>query len=284
MHLQNAGKRKSYLAALSIILSGYLLFLTSALWFPGQEKSLEYYTPFGAQVEIGGTGNTVSLVYWAYSPSQAAMSVERDLGGSIDGEAAFEAVDRAMDKLPVSVIFSQSGTYALKIAPVPEDFGAVSLRVSVNGDTARLYTNSGQVERVEGLAFYPDLEGYYQARIKRNIRDLEQEMEEVQKTKQERERQIASCQEQIMQAKKRLPYLSRKQREDTEKAISSWENQISGYQTQQEAAKQALQELEDEIAAQKRLLPGDTEDGQAVPGSGAENVSGTDTGIEESEK
>ena len=80
VRLAHAGKRNRYLAATGIAFIGYVLFLSSALWFPGQKKSMEY-TPLGIQQEIGETTCMVSVVYWAYAPEQEAMLVELDLDG-----------------------------------------------------------------------------------------------------------------------------------------------------------------------------------------------------------
>lgn len=38
VRLAHAGKRNRYLAATGIAFIGYVLFLSSALWFPGQKK------------------------------------------------------------------------------------------------------------------------------------------------------------------------------------------------------------------------------------------------------
>ena len=51
VRLAHAGKRNRYLAATGIAFIGYVLFLSSALWFPGQKKSMEY-TPLGIQQDI----------------------------------------------------------------------------------------------------------------------------------------------------------------------------------------------------------------------------------------
>ena len=139
VRLAHAGKRNRYLAATGIAFIGYVLFLSSALWFPGQKKSMEY-TPLGIQQEIGEITCMVSVVYWAYAPEQEAMLVELDLDG-IRSEVTFSAVDKARDPIPVEVKLAQSGTYVLKLSSVPEDFQAISLRVMVEGQTRRLYTN-----------------------------------------------------------------------------------------------------------------------------------------------
>ena len=99
VRLAHAGKRNRYLAATGIAFIGYVLFLSSALWFPGQKKSMEY-TPLGIQQEIGETTCMVSVVYWAYAPEQEAMLVELDLDG-IRSEVTFYAVDKARDPIPV---------------------------------------------------------------------------------------------------------------------------------------------------------------------------------------
>ena len=191
VRLAHAGKRNRYLAATGIAFIGYVLFLSSALWFPGQKKSMEY-TPLGIQQEIGETTCMVSVVYWAYAPEQEAMLVELDLDG-IRSEVTFYAVDKARDPIPVEVKLAQSGTYVLKLSSVPEDFQAISLRVMVEGQTRRLYTNIDQVEQVNRLHFYPDLTGYYQARIQRNIEVLEQEIAAEKAQIQELDEQIAAC-------------------------------------------------------------------------------------------
>lgn len=176
VRLAHAGKRNRYLAATGIAFIGYVLFLSSALWFPGQKKSMEY-TPLGIQQEIGETTCMVSVVYWAYAPEQEAMLVELDLDG-IRSEVTFSAVDKARDPIPVEVKLAQSGTYVLKLSSVPEDFQAISLRVMVEGQTRRLYTNIDQVEQVNRLHFYPDLTGYYNdsaqktPAVRKNVRGM----------------------------------------------------------------------------------------------------------------
>lgn len=135
------------------------------------------------------------------------MLVELDLDG-IRSEVTFYAVDKARDPIPVEVKLAQSGTYVLKLSSVPEDFQAISLRVMVEGQTRRLYTNIDQVEQVNRLHFYPDLTGYYQARIQRNIEVLEQEIAAEKAQIQELDEQIAAYQVQITQTSERMPYLS----------------------------------------------------------------------------
>lgn len=225
VRLAHAGKRNRYLAATGIAFIGYVLFLSSALWFPGQKKSMEY-TPLGIQQEIGETTCMVSVVYWAYAPEQEAMLVELDLDG-IRSEVTFSAVDKARDPIPVEVKLAQSGTYVLKLSSVPEDFQAISLRVMVEGQTRRLYTNIDQVEQVNRLHFYPDLTGYYQARIQRNIEVLEQEIAAEKAQIQELDDQIAAYQVQITQTSERMPYLSRQQRTDAENSIETWKKEIA---------------------------------------------------------
>lgn len=252
VRLAHAGKRNRYLAATGIAFIGYVLFLSSALWFPGQKKSMEY-TPLGIQQEIGETTCMVSVVYWAYAPEQEAMLVELDLDG-IRSEVTFSAVDKARDPIPVEVKLAQSGTYVLKLSSVPEDFQAISLRVMVEGQTRRLYTNIDQVEQVNRLHFYPDLTGYYQARIQRNIEVLEQEIAAEKAQIQELDEQIAAYQVQITQTSERMPYLSRQQRTDAENSIETWKKEIAECQEKQQAATEQITELVDEQEKQKQLL------------------------------
>ena len=166
MRLEHAGKKKSYLMAAAGILIGYLFFFTSALWYPGQNNASEY-TPIGQLQQIGETENSVTIEYWAYASEQQAMSVELDV---ITAEkVSFEAVDKKRREIPVTVKLSQAGTYVLELDSVQPDFQAVSLRVTVEGKTIRLYTNEKQVDQVKELKFYPDLNGYYKSRINRKI-------------------------------------------------------------------------------------------------------------------
>ena len=85
----------------------------------------------------------------------------------------------------------------------------------------QLYTNIDQVEQVNRLHFYPDLTGYYQARIQRNIEVLEQEIAAEKAQIQELDEQIAAYQVQITQTSERMPYLSRQQRTDAENSIET---------------------------------------------------------------
>lgn len=281
--LEHAGKRKLYLTAVSGALIGYLLFFTSALWFPGQKKSMEY-TPPGVQQEIGETACMVSVVYWAYAPSQRAMSVELDLDGTFD-DVRFSAVDKARDTIPVEIKLSQSGTYVLELSAVPENFQAISLRVTVQGETLRLYTNEEQVERVDTLVFYPNLNGYYQARIRRNIVSLEEEIEEQKIRIQDLTDQIADYQIQITQTSERLPYLSRQQRTDAEASIETWKTQIGNCREKQKEANDRIMELTDEQEKQKELLdePGMDDQQKIQTEEPASFVSDSDTQEQESE-
>ena len=210
---------------------GYLIFFTSRLWYPGQ-KDAEDYTPIGQMQEIKETGNGVTIVYWAYSPEQSVMSVELDIN-AVDRDISFAAVDKKRRELPVTLKLSQSGTYVLELDSIQEDFQAVSLRVTIQGKTIRLYTNNKQIDKVEKLTFYSDLDGYYQARVSRNILLLEQEIQET---------------------KERLQYLSKQQRVDAEKTITAWRTHIETYQSQQKEAQERIVELTDEIEKQKKII------------------------------
>ena len=170
---------------------------------------------------------------------------------------SFEAVDKKRREIPVTVKLSQAGTYVLELDSVQPDFQAVSLRVSVEGKTIRLYTNEKQVDQVKQLKFYQDLNGYYQARINRNIQSLEQEIADQKELIQKLDEEISSCQKQIDQTNERLPYLSRQQRIDAENSIEDWKKQIESYQTQQKEAKEQITELTDEIENQKKLISGE---------------------------
>lgn len=181
------------------------------------------------------------------------MSVELDMS-AVKGDVSFAAVDKERRDIPVTVEFSQSGTYILKLDSVQQDFQAVSLRVTVQDKTIRLYTNEGQVDHVDELTFYSDLDGYYQARIKRNILELEQEIQQVKDSIQQWDEEISSYKEQIAQTKARLPYLSQKQRTDAQNSITAWEKQIEDCQGQQKEANEQISQLTDEINAQKNMI------------------------------
>ena len=141
-------------------------------------------------------------------------------------KVSFEAVDKKRREIPVTVKLSQAGTYVLELDSVQPDFQAVSLRVTVEGKIIRLYTNEKQVDQVKELKFYQDLDGYYQARINRNIQSLEQEIADQKELIQKLNEEISSCQKQIDQTNERLPYLSRQQRTDAENSIEDWKKQI----------------------------------------------------------
>lgn len=252
VRLGHAGKRKSYLTTVIVVVMGYLLFFTSTLWYPGQ-RDAEDYTPIGQMQEVKETGNGVTIVYWAYSPEQSAMSVELDIN-AVDRDISFAAVDKKRREIPVTLKISQSGTYVLELDSIQEDFQAVSLRVTIQGKTIRLYTNNKQVDKVEKLIFYSDLDGYYQARVSRNILSLEQEIQETKEQIRSLQEQIESCEGQLAQTKERLPYLSKQQRVDAEKTITAWKTQIETYQSQQKEAQEHIVELMDEIEKQKKMI------------------------------
>ncbi len=158
------------------------------------------------------------------------------------------------EELPVTLKLSQSGTYVLELDSIQEDFQAVSLRVTIQGKTIRLYTNNKQIDKVEKLTFYSDLDGYYQARVSRNILLLEQEIQETKEQIQSLQEQIESCERQIEQTKERLQYLSKQQRVDAEKSITAWRTHIETYQSQQKEAQERIVELTDEIEKQKKII------------------------------
>lgn len=252
VRLEHAGKKKSYLTAAVGAVIGYLIFFSSSFWYPTQ-KAASDYTTIGQLQEIGKTGSSVTVIYWAYAQKQNAMSVELDMS-AVKGDVSFAAVDKERRDIPVTVEFSQSGTYILKLDSVQQDFQAVSLRVTVQDKTIRLYTNEGQVDHVDELTFYSDLDGYYQARIKRNILELEQEIQQVKDSIQQWDEEISSYKEQIAQTKARLPYLSQKQRTDAQNSITAWEKQIEDCQGQQKEANEQISQLTDEINAQKNMI------------------------------
>lgn len=252
VRLEHAGKKKSYLTAAVGAVIGYLIFFSSSFWYPTQ-KAASDYTPIGQLQEIGKTGSSVTVIYWAYAQKQNAMFVELDMS-AVKGDVSFAAVDKERRDIPVTVEFSQSGTYILKLDSVQQDFQAVSLRVTVQDKTIRLYTNEGQVDHVDELTFYSDLDGYYQARIKRNILELEQEIQQVKDSIQQWDEEISSYKEQIAQTKARLPYLSQKQRTDAQNSITAWEKQIEDCQGQQKEANEQISQLTDEINAQKNMI------------------------------
>lgn len=252
MRLEHAGKKKSYLTAAVGAVIGYLIFFSSSFWYPTQ-KAASDYTPIGQLQEIGKTGSSVTVIYWAYAQKQNAMSVELDLS-AVKGDVSFAAVDKERRDIPITVKFSQSGTYVLKLDSVQQDFQAISLRVTVQDKTIRLYTNEGQVDQVDELMFYSDLDGYYQARIKRNILELEQEIQQAKDSIQKWDEEISSYKEQIAQTKARLPYLSQQQRIDAQNSIATWEKQIEDCQGQQKEANEQIRQLTDEMNAQKAML------------------------------
>ena len=73
MRLGHAGKRKSYLTTVIVVVMGYLIFFTSRLWYPGQ-KDAEDYTPIGQMQEIKETGNGVTIGHIRQSRVQCLLS------------------------------------------------------------------------------------------------------------------------------------------------------------------------------------------------------------------
>lgn len=254
-YLQGAGKKRKYLTVAIGIMVGYIVFLTSRIWFPGQLDASDY-TQLGSQVMVGDTDISVLLVYWAYAPKQAAMSVELDVQAEVGTELDFQAVDKAMDQLPVTCMLQESGTMILKISDIPEDFGAISLRVVEGKEQARLYTNLKQVDQVESLTFYTTLDGYYQARITRNIEVLGQDIKEQQDLLLKLDAQIVGYKEQIEQTTARLPYLRKSQRTTAEDEIQALEKQIENCKEKQQVANDTISELTSEMEKQQQLNDG----------------------------
>ena len=205
---------------------------------------------------VGDTDTSVSLVYWAYAKKQAAMSVELDVQAGMGIDLDFLAVDKTMDQLPVTCMLQESGTVVLKISDIPEDFGAISLRVVEGKEQARLYTNLKQVDQVEKLTFYTTLDGYYQARITRNIEAMGKDIKEQQDLLLELDVQITGYKEQIEQTTARLPYLRKSQRITAEDEIQALEKQIENGKEKQQAANDTISELTSEMEKQQQLKNG----------------------------
>ena len=184
------------------------------------------------------------------------MSVELDVQAGMGTDLDFLAVDKEMDQLPVTCMLQESGTVVLKISDIPEDFGAISLRVVEGKEQARLYTNLKQVDQVENLTFYTTLDGYYQARITRNIEAMGQDIKEQQDLLLELDVQITGYKEQIKQTTARLPYLRKSQRITAEDEIQALEKQIENCKEKQQAANDTISELTSEMEKQQQLKNG----------------------------
>lgn len=273
MHLEHAGKRRPYLTAAFVAIAGYLVFFSSTFWYPGQKTAAEY-TPIGQMQEIGETGNSVTIVYWAYAQTQNAMSVELDISTASE-DVMFTAVDKTLREIPVTVMLSESGTYVIKLEPVRTDFQAVSLRVTVQDKTVRLYTNEKQVALADELTFYSNLDGYYKARISRNILALEQEIQQTNDSIRELDEEISCYQEKIRQANARMPYLPQNRRSAEQNMIAEWEKQIEDYQEQQKKEKEQVSQLTDEMNTQRKLF---------AEGSMEQSTSESDTCADAEEK
>lgn len=243
---------KRYGAAAALIAAGYLAFFTSSLWYPDQ-KALEY-SPMGYY----GSGEAwgVTLVNWEYAPGAKEMAVELDLEGIAEDEVAFSAVAKKGDSLEAGLVLSGNGTCIVRIGGVPEEFEAVSFRITeeANGETLRLYTNEEQAKRVEQIQFYGTIEEYYRDRAERNIRDMEAEMAAIEDEIANRREEMAACRRQMTQAGERLPYLSASQREDTREAIAGWQRQTEQMEQEQEDAEGRIRQLQQEVAEQRQRL------------------------------
>ena len=130
------------------------------------------------------------------------------------------------------------------------------MRVVEGKEQARLYTNLKQVDQVENLTFYTTLDGYYQARITRNIEAMGQDIKEQQDLLLELDVQITGYKEQIKQTTARLPYLRKSQRITAEDEIQALEKQIENCKEKQQAANDTISELTSEMEKQQQLKNG----------------------------
>ncbi len=147
-------------------------------------------TPLGVKQTWGE--RTVTVARWEYAEAQKIMEVELTIENpTYDGrdQYIYSAVDRHQSQLQVDVVVSDPTFVVLQIEGVKNNFRDLSLRMELPNDESlgalKLYTNYGQVSKVEELAKKSELDYYIDHIMDENdglsaqVRDLDKQISDL---------------------------------------------------------------------------------------------------------
>lgn len=161
---KNAGNR----ILLSVIVMGYVFFLTSEFWLP-DVKELIAATPLYEKQTMGDY--SVYLTKWEYAEKTQTMEiiVEMEMTNLLAPRLECEAVERTAGELQTNTVVDDREYQIIQIVEIPENWKEISLHlINDKGEHLSLYTNAEAVKKVDALPG-KDEKGYLSDRIRGQI-------------------------------------------------------------------------------------------------------------------
>lgn len=145
-------KKSRFLFSFTVFAAvGYLLFLTSKLWFPTSSDLVEA-TPLYAKQEI--ETYEVYLTRWDCATEQGVMelTIEMENSDILDTKFSYTAVERTQGDLKVETVIDDPSYVILRITGLKSNWREVSVRINQKKkEVAKLYTNYEQVNQKDSL-------------------------------------------------------------------------------------------------------------------------------------
>lgn len=125
-----------YYVTFSLIILMYIIFFNIKSFLP--DDAPIFNTDFGKQVELGST--KLSIKNWEYNENKNFMEVQlnyADSGDSMVTNLNFTAKAKSdiSKNLTVKTILNTDNTYIIHIENVPQNYGAIALKVSENSSS-----------------------------------------------------------------------------------------------------------------------------------------------------
>lgn len=164
-----------------LIIGLYIFFFMSPTIFRVPAETM--YTSLGVE-ESFGSGRTVKIISWNYSPSQELMEIQLELsdaygdtksGYSFSSFVNYAVESKGATQLPIEKKMEQYNLVVIWLHNVPEDFNTCSLNIyppEGDDDIGELYTNSDRVKKVKSINAKSEAQ-YRIEVIKINIKALE---------------------------------------------------------------------------------------------------------------
>lgn len=144
----------------------------------------------------------ITLAKWLYCKETGLMEIELNiLNKSYDGNDIYKITsnDRKGNMYETEIIISTPTMQVVQIKDVPPDFTEIRIAINVDYGTdtsaemVKFYTNNEQVEMVNEIITYYDLNDYYVAKLDRYISGYEKQIEEINKKIEAEEVNIQNC-------------------------------------------------------------------------------------------
>ena len=144
----------------------------------------------------------ITLAKWLYCKETGLMEIELNiLNKSYDGNDIYKITsnDRKGNIYQADIVISTPTMQVVQIKDVPPVFSEIRIAISVDYGTdtsaemVKFYTNNEQVEMVNEIITYYDLNDYYVAKLDRYISGYEKQIEEINKKIEAEEVNIQNC-------------------------------------------------------------------------------------------